>query len=407
MAPQRTLSDVPDFLQNSPFLPFDTDASSSGPTESAHPKPTVAQIVRSKRLRTIIIALITFTALFILLSKFRTDHPFTRLGISGPKCYFTPPVTIPEVPPGEVDWTRFAYIQYATSDDYLCNSLMLFATLERLESRADRVLLYTANLLYSSTATRLLESARADYNVQLVLVEKQHKNDVHYVWADSYTKLLAFNQTQYERVIHLDSDSTLRENLDNLFFLPEAPVVLPKAYWLGKPKLGAHIMVLQPSDDIFGKIVKGIRGASRGTYDMEIVNKIFGTSCLLLPHQPYALLTGEFGSPDPEHKAFMGEDGDWDPEMVLEQAKFVHFSDYPFPKPWEETTAEQQEKAVPPCVDNYQGWKEDCRAREIWINLYKDFKERRWVCDHMMFSRFFMQVADKTLGCLQLGRLSA
>ena len=28
-------------------------------------------------------------------------------------------------------------------------------------------------------------------------------------WAESYTKLLAFNQTQYERVLMLDSDATL------------------------------------------------------------------------------------------------------------------------------------------------------------------------------------------------------
>ncbi len=28
-------------------------------------------------------------------------------------------------------------------------------------------------------------------------------------WAKSFTKLLSFNQTQYERLIHLDSDATL------------------------------------------------------------------------------------------------------------------------------------------------------------------------------------------------------
>lgn len=28
-------------------------------------------------------------------------------------------------------------------------------------------------------------------------------------WAESYTKLLPFNQTQYDRVLSLDSDSTV------------------------------------------------------------------------------------------------------------------------------------------------------------------------------------------------------
>ena len=34
-------------------------------------------------------------------------------------------------------------------------------------------------------------------------------------WAESYTKLLAFNQTQYDRVLNLDSDSTVLQVREN------------------------------------------------------------------------------------------------------------------------------------------------------------------------------------------------
>ena len=40
-------------------------------------------------------------------------------------------------------------------------------------------------------------------------------------WAESYTKLLAFNQTQYDRVLSLDSDSTVlqvRRSSTRIFF---------------------------------------------------------------------------------------------------------------------------------------------------------------------------------------------
>lgn len=30
-------------------------------------------------------------------------------------------------------------------------------------------------------------------------------------WAKSYTKLLAFNQTEYDRVLNLDSDATISQ----------------------------------------------------------------------------------------------------------------------------------------------------------------------------------------------------
>jgi len=141
-------------------------------------------------------------------------------------------------------------------------------------------------------------------------------------------------------------------------------------------------MLLTPSSQTFSKIQTSIEDATRGTYDMEIINTLFGSSCSILPHEIYALLTGEFRSPDPPHKAFIGEKGEWDPEKVIGEAKFVHFSDYPFPKPWEETTADEQEEAVPECVVEAEGKREDCRAREIWIGLYKDFKARRQVRVH-------------------------
>ena len=43
---------------------------------------------------------------------------------------------------GQVDWSRFAYTQYATTEEYLCNSVMLFEALDRLGSKADRLLIF-------------------------------------------------------------------------------------------------------------------------------------------------------------------------------------------------------------------------------------------------------------------------
>jgi hypothetical protein len=66
----------------------------------------------------------------------------------------------------------------------------------------------------------------------------------------------------------------------------------------------------------------------------------------------------------------------------------VHFSDYPFPKPWQETSAEEQERAVPDCVVDDQEGDLDCRARNNWIGLYKDFKARRKVYSAVTFVVF-------------------
>ena len=75
----------------------------------------------------------------------------------------------------QIDWSRFAYTQYATDRSYLCNSLMLFEALHRLGSKADRLLMYPSGFLLSekdsSLEARLLRFARDEYDVKLKPVD--------------------------------------------------------------------------------------------------------------------------------------------------------------------------------------------------------------------------------------------
>lgn len=75
-----------------------------------------------------------------------------------------------------IDWSRYAYSQYATSSAYLCNAVMVFEALHRLGSRAERILFYPEEwdtVVESSTDrnSQLLVMARDRYNVQLMPVK--------------------------------------------------------------------------------------------------------------------------------------------------------------------------------------------------------------------------------------------
>lgn len=100
---------------------------------------------------------------------------------------------------------------------------MMFEALDRLGSKADRLLLYPSTWeLYPEKkkwSSVFLQKAQNDYKVHIVPVRVQHFDDGEGTWAESFTKLLAFKQTQYERVLSLDSDATILKV--NLFhFLP-------------------------------------------------------------------------------------------------------------------------------------------------------------------------------------------
>ncbi|KAK1977279.1 glycosyltransferase family 8 protein [Colletotrichum cereale] len=285
-----------------------------------------------------------------------------------------------------VDWSRFAYVQYATNAPYLCNSVMFFERLEHLQSKPDRVLLYPSDMLDPHAAAeddseeaRLLVLARDLYRVKLVPITVQHRESQDPTWADSFTKLLSFNQTQYKRTISIDSDSTLQQHVDELFLLPSTPLVATRAYWLSpdeKSKLNSQLLIIEPSEAEFARVAAKIENAGPNEYDMEIINSLYKQSAMVLPHRPYVLLTGTIRGDHTDWWLGNSEET-WDPVAAYNEARIIHFSDWPRPKPWLSAPEADVEQTRPKCV--MKGDVEDCSAAVIWEGLYADFAARRKV----------------------------
>jgi hypothetical protein len=136
-------------------------------------------------------------------------------------------------------------------------------------------------------------------------------------------------------------------------------------------------MVIEPSAEEWQRVQYAIRTHERGDFDMEIINKLYGSSALILPHRPYALLTKAFLKHDQEeHAQYLGtRDETWDAQVVLGEAKFVHFSDWPAPKPWVRASVAEMEAVQPECIE--RDGVRDCGDRDVWSALRRDFRNRR------------------------------
>jgi alpha-N-acetylglucosamine transferase len=114
----------------------------------------------SKRLRVVLIAVLT-TLLFFYLQSQTGERTSSWLSHAEK----------------DVDWSRFAYTQYVTNSEYLCNSLMFFESLKRHGSRPDRVMMVPESMLepemVNSSDAYLLNKARDEYNVKLVPITIQ------------------------------------------------------------------------------------------------------------------------------------------------------------------------------------------------------------------------------------------
>ena len=232
---------------------------------------------------------------------------------------------------------------------------------------------------------RLLQQAQKNYFVKLQPVDVLHQNSTkETTWADSYTKLLAFNLTSFDRVLALDSDSIVLQNLDDLFLLQKAPLAMPFVYW-GEPtgwSFSSQMLLITPSASSFASISSAIEKAKPDEYDMDILNSLFRNHILRIPQRPYNLLSGEFRRKNHahylrSHPRSSSRNQKWDPDFVLAEAKFLHYSDWPIPKPWIRATKEVLNKYMPTCVQSEWFGASDCRDRAIWLKLYYDFAVRR------------------------------
>jgi len=165
--------------------------------------------------------------------------------------------------------------------------------------------------------------------------------------------------------------------MDELFLLPPTPVAMPRAYWLEPEKriLSSQIALIQPSEMEWWRVNKAIQEAGPNDYDIEIMDNLYGKNCMILPHRRYDLLAAAMKWNGSE--AYMGNGNEtWDPDAILKEAKYLHFSDWPVPKPWLPDNG-QLEKHKPKCIEYNDV--EDCRAQRYWLGFYSDFAKRRKV----------------------------
>lgn len=178
--PSKLESYVPDFLEDSPFLPFgNTDDNVVFKRTVKTQWLSISQILRhryAKRIRSIVgICIVLWCAI----------HYFIiRRYFSGPRCLQARPVSTPQLYPPSADfhWSQVAYAQYATNTDYLCNSIMIFEALQRLHSQPDRILLYPSSFRTddNTVESKLLNKAKSEYGVKIVPIEVLKKEGSSY-----------------------------------------------------------------------------------------------------------------------------------------------------------------------------------------------------------------------------------
>lgn len=86
-----------------------------------------------------------------------------------------------------------------------------------------------------------------------------------------------------------------------------------------------------------------------------------------------------------EHHRFLDSvTAKWDARRAFKEAKYLHFQDWPYPKPWSGYSHVMHDEWQPACEITIEG-EEDCSSRDVWDEIYDEFLARRQV-SHLFFT---------------------
>ncbi|EPE35105.1 Nucleotide-diphospho-sugar transferase [Glarea lozoyensis ATCC 20868] len=294
----------------------------------------------------------------------------------------------------KVDWFKLYYVQYVTTEEELCNALIVWSEIEEIGSRAQRMMFYPADWDLDEKDTtpskpdeltaraRLLRTAKRAYFVKLTALDVLGANHPERSqWVGSYTKLLAFGLVEWDRVLVISPDSTVLNNLDELFLFPSAPIAMPYIYRPGTEPTSwtysSQLLLVEPNEKLFEAVKNEIKEKGSDGNDMDILSSLTSRKPLRIPQRPYHFPTSEFRQHT--HTTYLttrNSSDTWDPERIMDEAKVLQFDDS-VPKPWIKAKQGIMNSNMPICRERDGFGATDCRDRAKWLGVYETFQLRR------------------------------
>lgn len=182
---------------------------------------------------------------------------------------------------------NYTYVTVLSTDNYIPGILALAKSLKAVNSEYPLLVLTTAKL-NKETYLKLLD-ANIDYieenrTIKLPPLTEQKNNRFgvgH--WNNTFLKLCIFDLVKYDKLIYLDADMMVCENIDHLFESPNmSAVVAGRLYETNNhwTKLNSGLMVIEPKERLTETLIESLYkvGIDHDMFgDQEVIQDYFDT----------------------------------------------------------------------------------------------------------------------------------
>jgi glycogenin len=224
---------------------------------------------------------------------------------------------------------NYAYATLITSDDFFMGLQTMVFTLKQTSTLFPIIVLVTKQVSKHiiSNIEKLSSPPTMSILVKKVEAIPNPSEKVHISgWVNSgYTKLHIWNLIEYDKIVYIDADTCVLENIDHLFSRPNltaAPDVFPP------DKFNAGVLIIEPSKDIFQDMqIKTFELKSYDGGDTGFLNAYFPNWYLL--HSDHRLPFAYNAQRTLHWMTYEKQPGYWN---SIKPIKILHFSSTP--KPW-------------------------------------------------------------------------
>lgn len=155
------------------------------------------------------------------------------------------------------------FLTMLSTESYLEGVLVLSESLKRTKTK------YPLTVVITKDISRDIEDILKNFDINVIKIDKQielpeettlsNEKAGHAHWNYTLQKLFIFELTQFEKIVYLDSDMIVLDNIDELFTKPHTSAAVAGQQYpenIGWEKLNSGCMVITPRKSIVEKIIK-------------------------------------------------------------------------------------------------------------------------------------------------------
>ena len=164
------------------------------------------------------------------------------------------------------------YISVLSTDNYLPGALVVNKCLKLTNAQFPFTILVTENI--SNDTISILKKN----DIQIILIDRIVNTELPetHKWRYNFTKLHIYNQTQFSKIVYIDLDMVITENLDHLFYKNHMSAVnsggFVHSHW---KQLNSGLIVIEPSNNLYNDLILITKKYNNLTGDQSILHKHF------------------------------------------------------------------------------------------------------------------------------------